>query len=287
MTELKRKKRIQPVCQVHQDGKHPEYLTFPGFSALEGISHLCSTRRGGVSEDCYESMNLSFVRGDRPEAVAENFRRIAACFGATPQDIICTDQTHTTNIRITGRADAGKGVTRPCDYTDIDGLLTNEPGVILSGYYADCVPLLFADPVKRVIGVAHSGWRGTVGQIGAKMIRLMQETYGTDPSDLHAVIGPSICKDCYEVSADVIDRIRANFPEAYWPDFFTRKDMPEEKYQLDLWAVNRRILLDGGIPENQLEITDLCTCCNPDYLFSHRASHGKRGNIGMFVRLDW
>jgi len=257
------------------------YLTFPALSKIEGITHLFTTRMGGVSEGIFDSMNLSYTRGDKKEAVDENYRRIAAVLGCSPADIVCSDQTHTTNIRKVTKDDKGKGVVRERDYTDIDGLVTNEPGIALATFYADCVPLYFADPVKKVIGLAHSGWRGTVGRIGAEMIQKMEQEYGCDRKNIVVAIGPSICKDCYEVSEDVAEQFQAEFgSEVLEPG------KAEGKYQLDLWKANQMVFLQAGILPEHISVTDICTCCNNKLLFSHRASKGQRGNLGAFLMLN-
>lgn len=259
-----------------------EYLTFPGLSKVEGIRHLFTTRTGGVSEGIFSSMNLSFTRGDREQAVEENFGRIAKVLGTKPEHIVCSDQTHTVNIRYVSKEDGGKGVVRPKDYHDVDGLITDVEGLCLATFYADCVPLYFVDPAKKVIGLAHSGWRGTVCGMGRHMVQAMEKRFGCRPEDIMVAIGPSICVGCYEISEEVAER----FQEGFWSDkevLLPGKQMG--KYQLDLWKANKEILLSSGILPNKLEITDVCTCCNSDYLFSHRASHGKRGNLGAFLML--
>ncbi len=181
-----------------------EYLMFPVNQRTGMVSHLMTTRAGGVSEGMCATMNLSFSRGDKEENVEENFRRIAALLGR-PEDIVCSDQTHTTNIRRVTSADKGKGVVRPKDFWDVDGLITDEPGIVLATFYADCVPLLFVDPVRRAVGLSHSGWSGTAEGMGARTVEAMREAFGSRPEDLLVGIGPSICRDCYEVSEDVAD----------------------------------------------------------------------------------
>lgn len=261
-----------------------EYLTFPLLEETGMVKHLFSTRLGGVSEGIFASMNLSYARGDRKEAVDENYRRIAGVLGCQVEDIVCSDQTHTTNLKVVGRQDGGKGVTRPRDYHDIDGLLTDEPGIVLATFYADCVPLYFVDTKRCAIALAHSGWRGTVARMGRCVAEKMREVYGTVPEDIVAAVGPSICQDCYEVSEDVA--------EAFAQEF--RKPGQEQKiliskgggkYQLDLWRANEIVLTEAGIVPARIQVTDLCTCHNSGYLFSHRASQGKRGNLGAFLGL--
>ena len=257
------------------------YLVYPEFEKTEGIVHGFSTRLGGVSEGVLESMNLSFTRGDEPERVQENYRRIADAIGFSVEDIVMSDQTHTTNVRVVTEKDRGKGMTIPRDYTDVDGMVTNVPGMVLATFYADCVPLYFVDPVHRAVGLSHSGWRGTVGKIGKVTVRKMTEIYGTKPENVIAAIGPSICQGCYEVSEDVIDQFREAFDRLYWKKLFYEKK--NGKYQLNLWEANHCILKEAGIREENILMPGICTCCNPKFLFSHRASHGKRGNLAAFL----
>lgn len=278
--DIKRKYNTPILNRKCQDTV--EYLSFPLFEKEPGISHLFSTRLGGVSEGIFSSMNLSYTRGDENAAVDKNFRRIGDVLGLTPEHFVLSDQTHTTNIRIVTKEDLGKGVTRPKDYTDIDGLITNEPDIILGTFYADCVPLYFYDPVKKVIALSHSGWRGTVLGMGRVTIGKMKEAFGCNPQDILAAIGPSICKDCYEVSEDVAEEFAKVFSGREREILLAKSN---QKYQLDLWKANEILLFDAGIKREHLEITDICTCCNPLYLFSHRASMGKRGNLGAFLVL--
>lgn len=259
------------------------FLKYPILEKEGLVEHGISTRLGGVSEGFLGSMNLSYTRGDDPAHVDENYRRIAAAIGVKPEHMVCTHQTHTTNVRIVTREDAGKGVTREKDYTDVDGLITNVPGICLVTFYADCVPLYFVDPVKKVIGLSHSGWRGTVGKIGKVTVELMQKTYGSDPKDILAAIGPSICQDCYEVSEDVIVKFQKSFEEKYWPELFYQKE--NGKYQLNLWKANELVFEEAGILKKHIAVTNVCTHCNPDILFSHRTTGNKRGNLSAFLAL--
>ena len=187
------------------------YLTFPALDATGIVTHAFSTRMGGVSEGWYSTMNFSFTRGDNREHVLENYSRMAAALGVKREKMVLTWQTHTTNIRVVSEDDLGKGVVKERDYRDIDGLLTNMPGVTLVTFFADCVPLYFVDPKHRAIGLAHSGWRGTVNRMGEKMVAAMKREYGSRPEDLVCCVGPSICSDCYEVGEDVADNFRDAF----------------------------------------------------------------------------
>lgn len=276
-----RRKSEREVLTWHGEKEVP-YFTFPSFEKLSEIVHGFSSRLGGVSEGCLSSMNLSFSRGDEPERVRENFRRMAESIGFSEENLVFSMQTHTTNVRRVGKEDCGRGLLRPVGYRDVDGLVTNEPEVVLATFYADCVPLFFMDPVRHCIGLSHSGWRGTVGKIGKVTVETMTREFGSDPKDILAAVGPSICQDCYEVSGDVAVEFERAFA-GHENEILIAKE--NGKYQLDLWKANEIVLLDAGVLPEHIEITDICTCCNPDLLFSHRASHGKRGNLGAFLCL--
>ena len=267
---------------INTDQRHGVvYLTFPKL-AQAGVCHGFSTRMGGVSEGYLGTMNLSFTRGDDPDKVYENFRRIGEAIGFPQDNLVLSAQIHETRIRIVGEQDKGDGILRPT-VPGVDGLVTDVPGIPLYTSYADCVPLLFYDPEHQVIAMAHSGWKGTAAKIGEKMVHFLGDHYGTRPEALIAAIGPSICQACYEVSEDVAEAMRAILPEDV-----ARTALEEKgggKYQLDLWKTNEWILLHAGILPEHLDVTDLCTCCNSDKLFSHRASHGRRGNMGAFMYL--
>lgn len=270
----------RPAMNI-KENKGVTYLTYPALEELSGFVHAFSTRLGGVSEGIYSSMNLSFTRGDDENSVMENYRRLAEAVGFSVENIVTSDQTHTVNVRVITEADRGNGITKPRPYTDVDGMITNVPGLVLATFYADCVPLYFIDPVRKAIGLSHSGWRGTAAHIGAVTVRKMQEEYGSLPEDIYGAIGPSICQECYEVSEDVILEFQKTFPEQSWRDLFYRKE--NGKYQLNLWEANRQIMLEAGLIEEHISLPGLCTCCNPEFLFSHRASRGKRGNLGAFL----
>lgn len=253
------------------------YLSFPLFEETEIVKHGFSTRLGGVSTGCWSSMNISTTRGDAPEHVAKNRELIARAIGVCEEDFTYTHQTHTTNVAVVEASDKGK------HFAQTDGMITDVPGICLVTFYADCVPLYFVDPVKRVIGLSHSGWRGTVGKMGKVTVEKMAEVYGAKPENILAAVGPSICQDCYEVSEDVICQFRAVFSEELFPVLFYRKE--NGKYQLNLWEANRQVLLEAGVKEEHMAVTNLCTHCNPEILFSHRASGNRRGNLSAFLAL--
>lgn len=272
------KQRI--VCG--REGDRLPLLYFPLLEETGLVEHCFTTRAGGVSRGDCESLNLSFTRGDDPGAVKENFSRVARAFGTAPERFVLSDQTHTTCVRRVTEKDGGHGLTRKKEFFDVDGLITDVPGLVLSTFYADCVPLYFVDPVKRAIGLSHSGWRGTVGRMGRVTVEAMGREFGTRPEDLFCAVGPSICRDCYEVGQDVAEEFAAEFSGQ------KEKLLVEKgngKYLLNLWRANEILLQEAGVPKEQIAVTDICTCCNPKLLFSHRASGGKRGNLGAFLMI--
>lgn len=256
-------------------------IQYNSLSSLNFIKHGFTTRLGGVSEGIFSSLNLSFSRGDEKEAVLTNYRRIGEKIGYKIEDFVASHQTHTTNIRIVSDKDKGKGIIKPQDYEEVDGLMTDEKDIVLFTYYADCVPLYFVDTVKKVIALSHSGRMGTVKRMGAKTIEKMISVYGSKTEDIICAIGPSICKDCYEVGEEVAEEFKREFDVQEVKDFLEYKQ--NGKYQLDLWRANEIILLNAGIKKENIENRQICTCCNEDILFSHRASKGKRGNLAAFM----
>lgn len=272
------KMNFKKASQRHSTQLHIQegvaYLTFPKLEK-RGVVHGFSTRFGGVSEGIFASMNLSYQRGDQKEAVDENYRRIGKVIGFEPEQLVFSNQVHDTKIKIVTKEDCQKVMT------GMDGLMTDEEGICLVTLYADCVPLFFYDPVKKVVAISHSGWKGTRHRMGKVTIEKMKEVYGSRAEDIIVAIGPSICQACYEISEDVAMEFKEEFPAQWYHAFMIEKG--NGKYQLDLWKVNELILLEAGIQKEHLDVTDVCTCCNPDLLFSHRASKGKRGNLAGFI----
>ena len=258
------------------------YISYRILDDIPWLKNAVSTRLGGVSKDYLASMNLGFNRGDLDENVIRNHEIFANVIGVNPKNIVTGNQTHTTNVKVVTKDDCGKGRYRDRNYTDIDGLITNEKGIVLATYYADCVPLLIVDTKNKAIGLSHSGWRGTVGKIGKVTIEKMGELYGTKPEDIVACIGPSICQKCYEISEEVAVQFKEAFPDNIKEILI---DKGNGKYQLDLWECNRINFKEAGVLPENIKVTDICTCHNTDVLFSHRGHNGKRGNIGAFLSI--
>jgi uncharacterized protein, YfiH family len=262
------------------------HISFPVLIQIPFVRHGFSTRLGGVSEGFFSSMNFGVDTSpyqDDPENIKENYKRIAKSIGVDPNSFVVSKQVHKTHIRVVEEKDLGKGVTVPADYSEIDGLITNKPGITLVTKYADCVPLYFVDPKKKAIGLSHSGWRGTVKKIGKITVEEMQKAYGSNPEDIFTVIGPSICKDCYEIGAEVAEEFLMAFPDAYEKGILKNKD--NGKFQCDLWAANREVMLEAGLKGDNIHISNVCTCCNSDWLFSHRITGFQRGSLAAFLAI--
>ena len=270
-------KNREPVLELKEREGVP-FFSYPLLENTGMVRHGFSTRLGGVSKGHCATMNINTTRGDDPAAIEENERRIAAAIGVERERMVFTRQTHTTNVAVVDERHIRQALA------ETDGIITNTPGLCLVTFYADCVPLYFVDPVKRVIGLSHSGWRGTVHKMANVTVQKMQEVFGCEPSDLLAAIGPSICQDCYEVSEDVILKFRENYREEDWDSLYYRK--PNGKYQLDLWRANERNLLEAGVKQEHIAVTNVCTCCNPELLFSHRVTGNERGTLSAFLALE-
>lgn len=263
------------------DAKDLLYITFPNLNTNHSVAAF-TTRMGGVSRGRFASMNMSFQNGDDAAAVKQNYDILFDALDLDFNKAVLSHQTHTSNLRIVTEEDAGKGITKNRDYTDIDGLITNCKNIPLVTQFADCVPLLFYDPIKQVIAASHAGWRGTVAEIGKKTVIKMCEAFGCEPKNIKAAIGPSIGKCCYEVDDPVVISFK-QLKYINQIDILTPKR--NGKYMLDLQTANRLILENAGLPFENICISDLCTCCNSQYFHSHRATGGSRGNLAAVIAL--
>lgn len=250
------------------------YYTF-GQNGISSVPHGFFTRLGGVSPDHWKSLNLSTTGGDSVENVIENRRRIFQVLDRPVESIYDTWQVHGTKII---NAQSPRGL----ENTPIkaDGIITNNKSLTLFMRFADCVPLLFFDPYKKVIGIAHAGWKGTVNQIGAKMVKRMSALYGCIPKNISAGIGPSICRHHYLVKEDVLNNVKQELPN-YWEQLISKEG---DGFHLDLQLTNKLILENEGLTD--IEISPICTACNTDEWFSHRAEHGATGRFGTFIALE-
>ncbi|HHX11598.1 MAG TPA: peptidoglycan editing factor PgeF [Clostridiales bacterium] len=266
--------------------KKVPYITFPALSEIPFIKHGFSTKLGGVSKGHMATMNLGYGGPllDDPSNVLENFLLITESMGIDPNTIVRSWQVHKTNIRIVTKEDCGKGLYRERDYNEIDGLISNTPGVTLVTNYADCVPLFFVDPVKKAIGLSHSGWRGTVQKMGKVTVEHMTEAFASNPDDIICVIGPSICEQCFEVGEEVAAQFNKIFNLSDDNNYIISPNN-KGRYQCDLWAANKAVLKEAGIKEDNIHTSGVCTSCHDELLFSHRKSQGKRGSLAAFLTI--
>ena len=243
------------------------------------IVHGFSTRKGGVSPTPWDSLTLDARRGEDLANVQENFRRLCTALDTDVQRAVLSRQVHRSDVRRVTAEDCGKGLWQPQDYDSADALVTDVPGIPLIVFSADCNVLLLHDPVRRVIGAAHAGWRGTAAGIAAETVRVMAEDYGCDPADLRAAIGPAIGPCCFETDGDVPEALRAALGDAAEPFMAWNGS----KWHIDLKAVNALWLQKAGV--THIDICDHCTACRPDLYWSHRKMGLRRGEQAALIAL--
>ena len=265
--------------QINTDKGMP-VCVFQHFDETGAVLHGISTRQGGVSSGAWASLNLGLRRGDREPDVMENLSRFLTALDIPLSDAVFSAQTHTVNLRRVYAADRGKGIG-PTDIRNTDGLYTDEPGVALVTFYADCVPLLFLDPFKKIIAASHSGWRGTAAEIGRITVETLVREFGCDPKDILAGIGPSIGPCCFEVDEPVAVQFAKN--SAWAP--YVAGPYGANKYKVDLWRINRQILLDAGLTPGHIDCEPPCTCCDEQLFYSHRRDGDKRGTMAAVICL--
>lgn len=253
------------------------------FFQAEGLGtvHGFSTRLGGISSPPYNTLNLGLNQGDAPACVRENYRRFCAALGADGNRMVCTHQVHGDVIRVATSADAGKGLDRKRDY-EVDGLITDVPGLPLVVHTADCIPVLFYDPVRRAIGACHAGWRGTALGIAAKTVERMTQVYGTRPADLRCAIGAGISRCCFETRSDVPEAMTAALGDVAMSFV---DDHGDGRFHVDLKGLNRLWLLRAGVRPEQIAVSDACTACDLDTFFSHRRTGNARGAMAALIQL--
>lgn len=257
------------------------YIQFQNLKEYENIlTHCFTTRLGGVSQGAFSSLNLSFSRDDIRENVLENYRRLADAIGVEYNKMVLSNQIHDNKIRIVSAADAGKGLVMESDIVGFDGLSTNQPGIPLVTFYADCVPVLFLDPVKKAVTAVHSGWRSTVKNISYEALVLMKNTYNSNYNDIQVAIGPSICMNCFEVGKEVYESFKEKFS---WCDTYT--EYRGGKYYMSLQKIIKHVLTDAGVPGENIMVSDVCTKCNTDLFFSFRGDKGKTGSLAAVMML--
>ena len=251
------------------------FLTFDVFKN-ENLIAAVSTKNGGVSTGAYHSLNMGFSTDDAPEKVRENRKRFFDVLGIIPERLVNCALVHGIHMEKVGKADCGRGAQ---DFTSAiptcDGLYTNEKNVPLGLNYADCTPLLFYDPVTSSIAVAHGGWRGTAGNIAGEAVRHLQESYGAEPKNIKAGIGPAIGKSVFEVEKDVVEAFEKIFDEEEMKRLSAPKG--EGKILIDLPLANRILIERAGILPENIEDCGICTYCRNDLFYSYRKAAGRTG----------
>ncbi len=255
------------------------YLKISQFSDF-GIKAYFTSRMGGVSTGSFNSLNLGLHTSDKQERVLNNRRIIAKSIGINPEDFIAAEQIHDNKVYLVNEKEKGFGAL---DYGDsisgIDALVTNTKDVPLISFYADCVPLYFLEPNKKVIALAHAGWKGTVKKIGKKTISFMVKQFGIKAEDIFVAIGPSISKDFYEVDDIVIKKFKREFTN--YKDFVVNKG--KNSYLLDLWQANINTFKEVGITDKHIILSNYCTYRDNEYFYSYRKEMGKTGRMASII----
>ncbi|EFM12834.1 protein of unknown function DUF152 [Paenibacillus curdlanolyticus YK9] len=261
-----------------------------------GLTAGFTTRLGGVSQAPWASLNMGLHVSDRDEDVVANRQRLAESLGWPFEAFTCAEQVHGDHVHVVTAADAGRGRdSRASALQDTDALITNERGVLLASFYADCVPLYFWDPVHGAIGLAHAGWKGTAAEIAARTVEAMHAEFDSEPAQIRCAIGPSIGSCCYEVDGVVIERMEqlcssfaslsdTDGAQLAAADLVRKKD--NGKAMLDLKEINRHIMIKAGILPIHIELSKWCSSCRTDLLFSHRAENGSTGRMASWIGME-
>ncbi len=260
-----------------KENNNVKYCVFDKFMETGLVSMGFSTKFGGVSTGVCESMNLTYNTSDSLENVAKNFELYLDAIGANKNSVIMSEkQIHGKEVFCVTENFTGTKFIK-----GVDGFVTNLRNITLITNHADCVPLYFLDPVKKVIGLSHSGWRGTVLGIGKETVFKMVNNFGSNPNDILAGIGPSIGKCCFETDSDVPDLFKENY--SFCDNFIFEKE--NGKYFVDIKGINKEILKSAGIPEKNILVSDICTMCSSDIFFSHRKMKQQRGTMAAAIML--
>ena len=240
---------------------------------IPGVKHFFTSKLGGFSRGDVKGLNLGFRVGDDPTSVEGNYRWICKDFGLDYKKITAAKQIHSAKIEVINSENVGFGVSDLSKTFEADGLVTNLKDVPITVFYADCVPILMADPVAGVVAAEHSGWRGTVQNIAGAAVEIMCREFGAKPQNIKAAIGPSIGPCCFETGEEV----------AVLFDEDLRIKLPDGKFKVDLWQANKRLLQNAGLIEENIDVLELCTICHSDVLYSYRKDAQSTGRMGAFI----
>lgn len=246
----------------------------------ERVIAAFSTRPGGVSKGAYAALNLGFHVGDDPAAVRVNRQLILQALGFGVEDLVCGQQVHGNLVKVVERSERGRGANSPGDaLAGVDGMVTDNAGVVLGAFFADCVPVFLADAAGRCIGLVHAGWRGTAAGIVKAAVGVMCDTYSISPASVVAVIGPAIGRCCYEVRDEVVAMVEKTGVHG------VAARSAGGSWRLDLQEANRQMLVAAGVNPNLIQVMPFCTACRQDLFYSYRACNGLTGRMGAFIAL--
>jgi hypothetical protein len=271
------RKAVQKGFEKRQRGG-VVFFTIPSF-VKHGLAAAFTSRIGGVSGGFFESLNFSLKREGNLKNIRENFRRAAAAAGFRYESIVLDNYEHGCGIYRVKKEDAGKGLLIETDLPKCDALIVDQPGITAVTLHADCVPLFYLDPVRRVACAAHAGWRGIFGGLPRMIPETMAKTYHSEAKDILAAIGPHISSCCYEVGED----LAGMFEEKFSKSTTERRD---GKVYLDLEAAILTQFMDAGILAENVTISGLCTSCHPELFYSHRRDKGKTGAMASMIAFD-
>jgi len=250
----------------------------------EGINVAFSTRTGGVSNGVYESLNMGLHVGDQAGLVLENRRRYLSIFNANLDDMVACQQVHGNEVRRVERIDRGKGARALSEVImNCDAMITNEPGIYLMTYYADCIPVYFYDPINRAIGMAHSGWKGTMKKIVINTLEAMQKEFNTSVKELQIFIGPGIRSCCFEIQPDLLAKVKAEFSSFH--DIINSSKNGFITW--DLQETNLQLLVQAGVNPINISTCKLCTACDVDRFYSYRRENGDTGRMGALIGMAY
>jgi len=258
-----------------------ELLKFDKLDKYTDLIHAFTTRKGGVSTKHCSTLNLSFKRDDSKENVLENFFRVADILQVDYNSIVASQQVHDNKVGVVTQEHKGTGVSKECYFKGYDALITNVPGIPLTTLHGDCVPIYFWDDDNKAVGIAHSGWKGTVLKISVQVVNRMRIEYGTQPERLQVVVGPSITQKYFEVKEDVYNEFKVIIPEL--DNNIAIKVEGQKKWMISLPNIVKATLLESGIKEENIDLTNICTYSDNERFYSHRRDNGLTGGMAAIV----
>lgn len=281
---------VRPMEPFQNIEEHKQLILQNWVSQHRGLTAGFTTRNDGYSKEPYNWLNIGLHVGDEAISVIDNRKRLTSQLGWEFNAWTCGEQVHGNQVAVITEQERGKGSTSMEDtIKGVDGLVTDKKDILLTSFYADCVPLYFFDPTKEVIGLAHAGWKGTVSAIALEMVETMKKVFHCEPNHILAAIGPSIGQCCYEVNDVVIQKIISLWNELKLPQNVYNEVVSmisDEKALINLKEINRQIMIKAGIMASHIEISNWCTSCNTDKFFSYRAENGKTGRMASWIGLS-